>query len=104
MNRGDFVLVAEGKPRPAVIVQSDRLPTSDNVIICPLTSFLVDAPIYRPTIIPSAVNGLLVTSQLMLDRISPARRTRIDRAVGRLEDADMDRLNGALSILLDLGG
>lgn len=102
LSRGDVVLVAEGKPRPAVIVQSDRLPTPDATIICPLTSFLTDAPIYRPTIMPSAANGLLVPSQLMLDRINPARWSRIDRRIGRLPDDDLERLNNALAILLDL--
>ncbi len=98
------MLVAEGKPRPVVIIQSDSLPTPDAVLICPLTSFLIDAPIYRPTIGPSATNGLIVTSQLMLDRVTPARRTRIDRAIGRLSDPDMERLALALIVLLDLVG
>ena len=100
--RGDVVLVAEGKPRPAVIVQSDRLQTPDWVILCPITSFLTDAPIYRPTIAPGAGNGLVVTSQLMLDRIGPARRTRVGQTIGRLKEEDIQRLNGALLILLDL--
>lgn len=85
-------------------MQSDRLPTPDATIICPLTSFLIDAPIYRPTIMPSNANGLLVPSQLMLDRITPARWSRIDRAIGRLAEADIERLNMALAILLDLVG
>lgn len=104
MNRGDVVLIAEGKPKPAIIVQSDRLPTPESTIICPLTSFLTDAPVYRPTIMPSRTNGLLVPSQLMLDRIAPARFSRIDRAIGRLDNADIERLNMALAILLDLLG
>lgn len=85
-------------------MQSDRLPTPDATIICPLTSFLTDAPLYRPTIMPSAANGLLVPSQMMLDRINPARWSRIDRAIGRLSATDLDRLNDALAILLDLVG
>lgn len=44
MRRGDVVTVAErggdftGKPRPAVIIQSDLFAALDSVTICPLTS------------------------------------------------------------------
>jgi mRNA interferase MazF len=47
MRRGDLVTVAAtgdyGKPRPAVIVQTDALPKNHAcVVICQLTSELVD--------------------------------------------------------------
>ena len=87
-----------------MIVQSDRLSTPDAILLCPLTSFIVDAPIYRPTILPSTLNGLAVASQLMLDRVNPARRSRIDCTIGRLAVADLERLSRALAILLDLVG
>lgn len=51
MQRGDVVTVAAtgdyGKPRPAVIVQSDAFPeTHASVVICQLTSELVHARIF----------------------------------------------------------
>ena len=52
MKRGDVVIVGAagdyGKPRPAVIVQTDSFPeTHASVVICQMTSELVDAPDFR---------------------------------------------------------
>lgn len=54
MSRGDVVIVAasgdSGKPRPAVIVQSNALPDSHaSIVICQMTSELVEAD-FRITI------------------------------------------------------
>ena len=64
MRRGDVVIVAAsgdyGKPRPAVIVQTDAFPKDHaSVVICQLTSELVEAPDFRITIDPSENNGLI---------------------------------------------
>src|SRR4029078_1948888 len=68
MRRGDLVPVAAvgnyGKPRPAVIVQTDAFPESHaSVVVCQLTSDLADAPDFRVTIEPTPENGLRHTSQ-----------------------------------------
>lgn len=96
--------MADGKPRPAVIIQWDQLPTPTNVLVCPLTSYLIDAPTYRPTVNPDATNGLQVVSQLMVDRLGFTRRDRIDGVIGQLGEADLLRLNLAITVTLDLGG
>ena len=61
MRRGDLVVISGpgdcGKPRPAVVVQSDRL-SLDSVLVAQITSEIVAAPLYRLTIEPGAVNGL----------------------------------------------
>ena len=51
MRRGDLVIVAAsgdyGKPRPAVVVQTDAVPaTHTSVVICQMTSEAVDARIF----------------------------------------------------------
>jgi mRNA interferase MazF len=63
MKRGDVVIVAAagdyGKPRPAVIVQTDGFPeTHASVVVCQMTSDIVDAPDFRVTVRPSEQNGL----------------------------------------------
>jgi mRNA interferase MazF len=73
MRRGDVVIVAAagdyGKPRPAVIVQTDAFPEIHaSVVICQLTSELVEAPDFRITIDPNEHNGLRVSSQIMADK------------------------------------
>jgi mRNA interferase MazF len=107
MRRGDLVAVAAtgdyGKPRPAVIVQTDAFPESHaSVVVCQLTSELVDAPDFRITIDPMPENGLRVTSQVMADKPVTIRRERIGRKVGRLGNQDMARLNAALAFVLGL--
>ena len=104
LKRGDIVRVADGKPRPAVIVQADGLPTPAMILICPLTSTLTDAPLYRVTLEPDAGNNLVTTSQCMVDRIGAVRRDRLDGRIGRMAEADMQRLNVALMLMLDVAG
>ncbi len=107
MRRGDVVTVAAagdyGKPRPAVIVQTDALPSEHaSVVICQLTSECNDAPDFRVTIEPSEENGLRVKSQVMADKPVTVRRERIGRKVGRLDAKDVSRLNIALAFVMGL--
>ena len=102
LKRGDVVLIAAGKPRPAVIMQCDQFETPVDVLICPFTSTLVNAPLYRVQIDPTAVNGLAVASQAMIDKVGPAPRTRIGRVIGRLTDDEMARLTEAVAAILGL--
>jgi mRNA interferase MazF len=107
MRRGDVVAVAAagdfGKPRPAVIVQTDAFPESHaSVIVCQMTSELTDAPAFRVTIDPSESNGLRVRSQVMADKPVTIRRERVGRQIGRLGVEDMTQLNGALAFVMGL--
>jgi mRNA interferase MazF len=107
MKRGDVVTVAAagdyGKPRPAVIVQTDALPAEHaSVVVCQMTSELSDAPDFRVTVDPTAINGLRVVSQVMADKPVTIRRERIGRTIGRLDDRDVSRLNIALAFVMGL--
>ena len=107
MRRGDVVTVAAtgdcGKPRPAVIVQTDALPSAHaSVVVCQMTSDCSDAPDFRVTIDPSERNGLRVKSQVMADKPVMIRRERIGRHIGHLDDKDVGRLNIALAFVMGL--
>ena len=107
ISRGDVVTVAAsgdlGKPRPAVIVQSDVFPREHaSVIVCQLTSAPTDAPDFRITIEPSETNGLKRTSQIMADKPVTVRRERVSARIGRLDARDVRRLNRALAFCLGL--
>jgi mRNA interferase MazF len=107
MRRGDVVTVAAtgdyGKPRPAVIVQTDALPAAHaSVVVCQMTSDCCDAPDFRVTIDPSERNGLRVKSQVMADKPVTIRRERIGRQIGHLDDKDVARLNIALAFVMGL--
>ena len=107
MRRGDVVTVAAAgdyrKPRPAVIVQTDAFPASHaSVIVCQLTSDLVNAPDFRVTIEPTPENGLRRTSQVMADKPVTIRRDRVGQTIGRLGSQDMARLGIALAFVFGL--
>jgi mRNA interferase MazF len=107
MRRGDLVTVAPtgdyGKPCPAVIVQTDAFPERNaSVVVCQLTSELVDAPDFRVTIDPRPENGLRVTSQVMADKPVTIRRERIGQKIGRLGNQDMAQLSAAMAFVLGL--
>ena len=104
--RGDLVIVAApgdyGKPRPAVIVQSDAIPESHaSVVICQMTSELAEAD-FRLTIEPGPETGLRARSQVMADKPVTIRRERIGQRIGRLGASDMARLNVALAFVMGL--
>ena len=107
MKRGDVVTVAAagdyGKPRPAVIVQTNALPAAHaSVIVCQMTSEMVDAPDFRVTIEPSEKNGLRTRSQIMADKPVTIRRERVGRRIGWLDEKDLARLNVALAFVMGL--
>lgn len=107
MRRGDVVTVAAagdyGKPRPAVVVQTDALPESHtSVILCPFTSTLSEAPVFRVTVEPSGENGLRTPSQIMADKPTTVRRDRVGAVIGRLDVDDLRRFNAALAFAVGL--
>jgi mRNA interferase MazF len=107
MKRGDVVTVAAsgdyGKPRPAVIVQTDALPAAHvSVVICQMTSECSDAFDFRVTVNPTERNGLRVRSQVMADQPVTVRRERIGPQIGHLDDKDISRLNIALAFVMGL--
>ena len=107
MRRGDVVTVAAsgdyGKPRPAVIVQTDAIPAKHtSVVVCQMTSECNDAPDFRVTIEPTEQNGLRVKSQVMADKPVTIRRERIGRRIGRLDSKDIARVNIALAFVIGL--
>ena len=94
MERGDVITVClpgdYGKPRPAVIVQCDLLNAeADSVIVCPLTTHLVDAARICVDIAPAPRNGLRQPSQVMVDKIMTVPRRRIGEVIGRLAAVDI---------------
>jgi mRNA interferase MazF len=107
MRRGDVVTVAAagdyGKPRPAVIAQTDALPLEHaSVVVCQMTSDGDDAPDFRVVVEPSPGNGLRTRSHVMADKPVTIRRSRIGRKIGHLDDKDVARLDVALAFVMGL--
>ena len=106
MKRGDLVIVSAagdyGKPRPAVVIQSDWLKGADSVLVALLTSVLVDTPLYRLQIEPSDANGLKVPSQVMVDKIVAMPREKCGQVIGRIDETTLIALNHMLSVVIGL--
>src|SRR5246127_1424838 len=104
MRRGDLVIVAAsgdyGKPRPAVVVQSDAIPSSHaSVVVCPMTSELVEAD-FRITIEATPEQGVRGHRQGRAKKPVTIRRERIRQQIGRLAAAEIARLNVALALVM----
>ncbi len=104
MKRGELVTVAMpgdfGKPRPALVVQSDQFGAAATVSVLLVSGTLVDAPLIRIRIEPSPENGLHKPSQIMVDKIMTVRRDKIGPSIGQLDDEIMLAVNRALALFL----
>ena len=104
MKRGDFVTVALqgnlGKPRPALIIQTDAFQNLKTVTVLPVTGSLVDAPLLRITLQPNEGNGLQKTSQLMVDKTITVQREKLGRVIGKADSPTMIQVERALAVFL----
>ena len=103
MKRGDIVTIAApgdyGRPRPALIIQADVF---NDITVVPLTSTIIDAPLFRITLDPSRQNGLNRVSQIMVDKVLTLPREKIGKRVGHLGNTLMIRVGRALSVWLGM--
>ena len=107
MRRGEVWTVSGGKdyaskPRPVVIVQDDSFDATDSITVCSFTTDPTDAPLFRLPVEPDERNGLRAPSRLMVDKITTVPKSKIGERIGRLDDADVVRLNQALMVFLGL--
>jgi mRNA interferase MazF len=106
MRRGDVVTVAApgdyGKPRPALVIQSDLFQELPSVTLSLITSTLRDAPIFRITLDPSPENGLQRISQIQVDKAMTVARERVGAVIGRLDDATLLKVNRSLAVFMGI--
>jgi mRNA interferase MazF len=108
IQRGQVITVASpgvysGGLRPAVVEQANRwLRGHPSITVCPLTSTLIDAPLARIIVEPSAMNGLRKRCQLMVDKLFTVPIGNIGSSIGCLETTVMAELEFALRDWLPL--
>jgi mRNA interferase MazF len=103
--RGQFVTIVlsgdYGKPRPALVVQSDLFADLGSVVVCPLTTHLRDdAEQFRLDVGPTERNGLRGASQILIDKITVVPGAKIGGVIGVADDALMLRVGRALAVFL----
>ena len=106
MRRGDIVPVVlpgvYGKPRPALVIQSDLFDEHSSVTLVPITSEIREAPLIRLHVPPSRGNGLQKPSDLMVDKVHTTPRSKVGKAFGRLEKEYVTELERLLTVFLGL--
>lgn len=107
MKRGEIWTVAggkdyAGKPRPAVVVRDDAFAGSDSVTICGFTTDPTDSSLSRIEVVPTSDNGLREASSVMVEKIVTVPVSKVGKRIGRLDEADMARLDQALIVYLGL--
>ena len=90
-----------GKGRPALVVQSNAFnETHTSIVVCPITSHLIEAPLFRLSLRPTSDNGLKVPSQVMIDKMNAIKREKINRVIGRASAISMQEVDRALQLWL----
>ncbi|QWV93199.1 type II toxin-antitoxin system PemK/MazF family toxin [Geomonas oryzisoli] len=106
MKRGDVVLVTTagdyGKPRPALVVQTDYFSEHPSVTLCLLTSFMLDAPLYRYKLAPTAENGLSAPSFVQVDKLMTVPRQKVGDVIGNLSDKQMSEITRLLALWIGI--
>ncbi|MCJ2096080.1 type II toxin-antitoxin system PemK/MazF family toxin [Methylobacterium sp. J-072] len=106
MKRGGLVTIALtgdfGKPRPALVIQSDLFDQTGTVTVLLISGTLVDAPLIRTDIAPTPSNGLRKPSQVMIDNAMSVKCDRIGPTIGHLEAEAMLAVTRALAVFLGI--
>jgi mRNA interferase MazF len=106
VKRGDVVIASTrgyaGKPRPAVVVQSDIFVIDTSIVVCPMTGTDVGVSFLRPAIDPDAYNNLARRSWIMIDKVGVIEKSRIGAHVGALRPDQMRMLDERLAVFLGL--
>ena len=107
MRRGEVWTVSggadyAGKPRPVVVVQDDGFEPIDSITLCPFTTDTTIAQLFRVPVDPNPRNGLRQPSHVMVDKVTTVPKTKIGTRIGRLDYADILRLNDAILVFLGL--
>ena len=106
MKRGDLVTVSlpgdYGKPRPALVIQSDLFGMHPSVVALPITSEPRNTPLFRINIQPADGNGLHKPSQVMVDKPFTLARAKVGDTFGSLDEGTMIEVERALAVFLGI--
>nr|CAD6601392.1 type II toxin-antitoxin system PemK/MazF family toxin [arsenite-oxidising bacterium NT-25]CAD6605899.1 type II toxin-antitoxin system PemK/MazF family toxin [Rhizobium sp. TCK] len=67
-----------------------------------VSATIVEAPLIRVTVHPSAANRLRKISQVMVDKAMSVKRDKLGPTFGRLEDESMLAVNRSLAVFLNI--
>lgn len=106
MKRGDVVTIALqgdfGKPRPALVIQSDLFASHPSTTVLPITSECRDTPLFRIAVPAQARTGLFQESQIMVDKAQTVASHRVGAVIGRLNRQEIQQVDRALAVFMGL--
>jgi mRNA interferase MazF len=106
MTRGDLITVAMqgdfGKPRPALVIQSDLFAGHRSLTVLPLTSDLRDTPALRLRLSPNLENGLRAESDVMIDKLHTVAIEKIGIPFGQLNKETLAKIDRLLTVFLGI--
>jgi mRNA interferase MazF len=107
LNRGDVAIVIApgdyGKPRPALVLQSNAFDQTESVVVALITSDRrPESVLFRKAILPTDGNGLRRLSDVMLDKLVSLPRVKVSGAIGHLTSTEMVEINSSLALFLGM--
>jgi len=106
LTRGDLVTIALqgdfGKPRPALVIQSDLFNEHTTVTVLLVSSTLIDAPLFRVRVEPDEENGLRKPSQVMVDKAMTVKRDKLGPVFGSATEETMIEVGRCLAVYLGI--
>jgi mRNA interferase MazF len=105
--RGSLVTVsapgAYGKPRPALVIQSDNFEFHPSIVVLPLTSDIRDdVSTFRVTVEPTEKNGLVKISQIMADKPLTVPSDKIGDVFGVIDAATIKEVDRVIAVFLGI--
>jgi mRNA interferase MazF len=84
-------------------VQSDLFnETHASVTVVPVTTMLVEAPLFRVELPSGRATGLRSRSHAMVDKITSVPRERIGSRIGAVAPRELERIDSALRLWVSL--
>jgi mRNA interferase MazF len=104
LKRGDLLPIAIpgdfGKPRPAIVLQTDRVTFTDTVLVCMITSDLTEHSPFRVNVPNNQQTGLRKPSQIMTDKTYSVLRSKCGPVFGGVNDDVLEALRTALGFIM----
>ena len=91
-----------GKPRPALVVQSDLFSELPSVTLLPITSDLRQVTTFRLMLQPNTTNGLRKQSQIMVDKLMTVPVDKVADVIGRLDARQMSEVSRMMAVFLGI--
>jgi mRNA interferase MazF len=109
LKKGDIVTIRSKqqshtlKSRPAIVYQNELFNgIVESITIVPLSSTIIDAELFRISIIPNKTNNLSKLSQVMTDKITTVAKTDIGEKIGNIDVSQIHKVDEAIKMWLDI--